>query len=145
MPSFAPLRNRRACEACAEAGVIPPTGGSFILIITGERSSFSGGLQHGVQSYPYEASQPTSFTFSPEAGAAQVDRDMGAPPPVRPRVALNPAEARFVGSWVCTCNITIVLNEDHTGSWVDRRGGPPGSLYESGTFTGTWSASTAWT
>ena len=132
------------CDAAVHAGVIPPTGGSFIVTIAGEQSSFAGGLRNGVQSYPYEAAQPNSLTFSPDGGAVQVDRDMGAGPPRSAgTVALNPVEARFVGSWVCACKITIVLNADRTGSFVDRRGGPPGSLYESGTFTGTWSAATA--
>jgi hypothetical protein len=49
------------------------------------------------------------------------------------------ADAKWVGTWSCSCKIAIQFNADHSGSWIDSRGGPPGSMYESGTFTGTWS------
>lgn len=52
---------------------------------------------------------------------------------------VDDADKAWVGSWKCSCGITIQLNADKTGSWIDSRGGPPGSMSESGTFTGTWS------
>lgn len=51
------------------------------------------------------------------------------------------ADARFVGSWVSPAKITIELNADHSGAWVDSRGGPAGSMSASGRFPGTWHAS----
>jgi hypothetical protein len=127
------------CDAAVHGGAIPSTGGTFTVTIAGPQSSFSGALQHGIQSYAYEASQPNSLTFSQGASAGgggetqHIDYDRSAP-------RLSPIEARFVGEWRCGCKIAIVLRADHTGSWVDSRGGPPGSMYESATLTGTWTA-----
>jgi hypothetical protein len=125
------------CDAALHAGVITAEGGTFIVTIAGAQGSFAGGERNGVTSYPYEASQPSSLTFSPEGGATriieQTDRDQSAS-------RLPAVEAAFVGEWRCTCKIAVVLRGDRKGSWVDGRGGPPGSMYESGTFTGTWSA-----
>jgi hypothetical protein len=56
------------------------------------------------------------------------------PPPPQP-------QPNFVGSWKSPAKITIVLNQDGTGAWVDARGGPKGSMQENGTFKGKWSAS----
>ena len=50
-------------------------------------------------------------------------------------------DQRFVGAWVCPCKIGVELNADGTGAWVDNRGGPPGSMYASGRFDGTWTSS----
>jgi hypothetical protein len=50
-------------------------------------------------------------------------------------------DSRFVGSWTCPANITIRLNLNRQGAWVDSRGGPEGSMYASGTFPGVWSSS----
>lgn len=38
----------------------------------------------------------------------------------------------FIGTWSCKAGIQIIVNADHTGSWVDPRPGQPG------TWLGTW-------
>jgi hypothetical protein len=96
-----------------------------------------GSEQHGVTSYEFSR-RNDSITFSRSGDTVQAARDVASAP--ARATGLTAVEARYVGSWACTCKITIVLNADRTGSFVDGRGGPAGSLYESGTFKGTWSA-----
>lgn len=55
-------------------------------------------------------------------------------PPGTENPAQAPEKSVFVGKWGSTIGVTIVVNADHTGSWVDSRQGQPG------TWIGKWEA-----
>ena len=132
------------CWAALHAGVITRAGGSFIVIITGPRPGFTGSLRNDVQSYDFAQPGNYSIMFTREdATQSATLYDAGSRPPLRPAPGGPPisVDMRFVGTWVCSCNISIVVNADRTGSWVDRRGGPPGSMYATATLVGTWTSS----
>lgn len=63
-------------------------------------------------------------------------------PPEAPTPTPTPTPASdpnnvFVGTWSCKAGISIVVNADHTGSWVDPRPNTPG------TWIGKWDSSTS--
>ena len=50
-------------------------------------------------------------------------------------------DARFVGTWSCECKVQLIFDSNGMGAWVDSRGGPSGSMYESGRYDGYWNSS----
>jgi hypothetical protein len=78
------------------------------------------------------------YSANPDAIVVNLGPEIPVPAqnPIQP--PNQPIDQAFVGSWASKIGVTVVLNADHTGNWVDSR--PPGPMQGGGSFSGTWNA-----